>query len=174
MEFEFDFDMSSDERFVSLYDHTHRRLRRYSRIQFRLYGGNYVSVSDRAEEAVQEAYALAWEKREELFGAEDPVMHMFKLLKNRIWKLLREDEQWRKRIQRMSEYTPTEHNPDYHLKLELKEFLAEEEYKLLSRMYLEGYSYSEICEEQGVKKSTLAMRINRIKKRVRKDFQNSE
>ena len=41
---------------------------------------------------------------------------------------------------------------------------------LLKHLYLDGYTYSELCAEMGLKKSALAMRVKRIKERFMTDY----
>ena len=53
---------------------------------------------------------------------------------------------------------------------ELSDLLSEKEYLLLKRLYLEGYTYRELSRSLGVKQSTLAMRVKRLKERLQKDF----
>ena len=55
---------------------------------------------------------------------------------------------------------------------ELAELIPPEDYRLLRQVYVEGYTYNELCEELGLTKSALGMRINRIKKEFRKKYGN--
>lgn len=52
------------------------------------------------------------------------------------------------------------------LRLELTGLISKEEHRLLSRLYVEGYTYEELAREMGLKKSALAMRVKRIKERI--------
>ena len=44
--------------------------------------------------------------------------------------------------------------------------MTDEEFQLMKRLYINGQTYDEVSADMGVKKSTLAMRVNRIKKRI--------
>jgi DNA-binding MarR family transcriptional regulator len=70
----------------------------------------------------------------------------------------------------MSEIAEDDREEKYFLKADMAGILTDEEYRLLSRLYLEGYTYIELCEELGLKKSALAMRIKRIKERFLKEY----
>ena len=50
--------------------------------------------------------------------------------------------------------------------------MSQEDFDLMWKFYEEGYTYKELCEELGVKKSALGMRISRIKERFQKNYKN--
>lgn len=50
---------------------------------------------------------------------------------------------------------------------ELQSCVREEEYRLLKRLYLDGSTYREISQETGLSQSAQAMRVSRIKQKVR-------
>ena len=49
--------------------------------------------------------------------------------------------------------------------------MDEEEYTILQKLYLGNYTYLELASELGVTKSALAMRVNRLKKRIQKQYE---
>ena len=53
----------------------------------------------------------------------------------------------------------------------LKNLVAlQEDMDILKRLYLYGETYEEICEDLGLKKSALAMRVKRSKELFRKNY----
>ena len=79
---------------------------------------------------------------------------------------LREDRRW---IERMELLEPRLwYDPEEGFYADLRRVLSREEYDLLHKLYLEGWSYKELCEELGEKKSTLAMRVKRSKEKIQK------
>ena len=55
--------------------------------------------------------------------------------------------------------------------LDLEGFIGKEDCRLLEKLYLEGYTYQEVSDELGIKKSTLGMRVTRIKDRCIEKFE---
>ena len=55
---------------------------------------------------------------------------------------------------------------------EWKPYMSREDFELLWKLYLGGYTYRELCLELGVKKSALGMRVRRIKERFQKNYRN--
>ena len=51
-----------------------------------------------------------------------------------------------------------------------REYAEKEDFDLLYKMYVMGYSYRELCQEMGLTKSALATRIHRIKERIRDEL----
>lgn len=159
-----------DQRFETLYRAEYAGLLRYAEVTLKNHGSLYSSVSDRAEEAVQEMFAFAWENREKLLSRESPTGWLYRSLYFKVMELLREDRVWTKHVLQMSEPDGDETNGDFSLKLELDGIIPTEDYLLLKRLYLDGYTYKELCEKLGLKKSALAMRIKRIKEHFLKEY----
>ena len=162
--------MISDEEFERIYRENYDGFLRYAANILKTFGSNYVSVSGRAEEAVQETAAFAWEHREKLASAESPVGWMYTTLYYKVRELLREDRVWTKRMMQISEQFISQNHADFRLKVELETILSPEDYLLLKHLYLDGYTYSELCAEMGLKKSALAMRVKRIKEHFMTDY----
>ena len=143
---------------------------RYAKTIMKAHGSKYISIEGRAEEAVQEMFVFAWENWDRVFASESPTGWLYKTLYYKTRELLREDKKWIKRVLQMSEIVEDDREEKYFLKADMAGILTDEEYRLLSRLYLEGYTYIELCEELGLKKSALAMRIKRIKERFLKEY----
>ncbi|WP_455582824.1 RNA polymerase sigma factor [Dysosmobacter sp.] len=160
----------SSEEFERIYKEHYALFLRYAKTIFDAYGSRYVSASGRAEEAVQEMFAFAWENRETMHQAPSPIGWMYKCLAFKVQELLREDRIWAKRILQISEQHSEQGERDFCLKAELENMISPEDYLLLKHLYLDGYTYTEVCTALGLKKSTLAMRVKRIKERFMDDY----
>lgn len=156
--------------FEAIYRTEYMAMMRYAKTILKAHGSKYVSVEGRAEEAVQEMFMFAWENPNKLFESQSPTGWLYKTLYYKVRELLNEDKKWTKRMLRMSEAVESGRDEKFHLKTELAGILSDDDYRLLSRLYLEGYTYAELCEELGLKKSALAMRIKRIKERFLKEY----
>lgn len=156
--------------FEDIYRAEYQAMMRYATTALKAHGSKYISVEGRAEEAVQEMFMFAWENRDKLFGSESPTGWLYKTLYYKVRELLNEDKKWTKRLLRMSEFVEGGRDEKFHLKTDMAGILSDEDYRLLGRLYLEGYTYAELCKELGLKKSALAMRIKRIKERFLKEY----
>lgn len=106
----------------------------------------------RAEEAVQETFTIAW---------------LNIALKNVIKNMVRDDQRWAECLLRV----PAEQvQPAPGADLELEGIIPSEDMDILKRLYLYGETYEEICEDLGLKKSALAMRVKRSKELFRKNY----
>ena len=156
-----------DDPFITeLFQKEYAGLVKYAQIAFRKRGG-YVDPLGRAEEIVQETFYLAVEKRDELMAREDKRAWLISAVSYKVRDALKEDRKWVKGLlllpdeEELVPFPETEEAPDY---------LSKEDYTLLRRLYVEGYTYQELREELGLSKSGFAMKINRIKKSARKKF----
>lgn len=159
------------QKFEMLYRSQYSALYRYAVVLLKGYNSRDMYVSGRAEEAVQETFSLAWEKRHDLFLSPSPVGWLYRTLHYKTQELIREDQTWAKRILRFSEAVH-DSDDDFRIKEELTSIIPEDEFLLLRRLYLDGYTYRELAQELGIKQSTLAMRVKRIKARLAKEFKD--
>ena len=155
--------MISDEEFEQIYKENYDRFLRYAATIFRACGPYNISADGRAEEAVQEMCAFAWEHRDKMSEAEFPVRWMFRVLYYKVRELLRDEQTWTKRMQQISEQFCEEDVNDFRLKVELEDLIPSKDYLLLKHLYLDGYTYAEVGAAMSLKKSALAMRVKRIK-----------
>jgi len=157
-----------DDPFISdLFEKEYAGLVRYAQIVFQKRGG-YVDPRGRAEEIVQETFYLAIEKRDELIAREDKKAWLISAVSYKVRDALKEDRKWVKGLLLL----PDEEKAfSFQEPEETPEYISKEDYRLLRRLYVEGYTYKELCEELGMSKSTLAMKINRIKKAARKKYE---
>ncbi|WP_312634827.1 hypothetical protein [Oscillibacter sp.] len=163
-------DTEKDRNFEALYRSNYAGLLRYATVILNSHGSNGSSVNGCAEEAVREMFTFAWENREKLLTHAFPVGWLYKCLYYKTLGFLKEDRVWTKRILQMSESDDESFELDFRLKSEMTSIISEDDYLLLKRLYLDGYTYEELCAELNLKKSALAMRIKRIKERFIKEY----
>lgn len=157
-----------DDLFMAeLFRREYAGLVRYAQIMYRKNGG-YVDPGGRAEEIVQEAFFLAAEKRAELMSREDPRAWLISAVSYKVRDALREDRKWVKSLMLLPDESQAFHLPEPEV---APAWLSPEDYALLRRLYIEGYTYRELCTELGLSKSALAMKISRIKKASQKNFE---
>ena len=130
---------------------------------------------DRAHEAVQETFLIAWEKPKEFLGSLSPVGWLVNTIKYVVRNMVREDQRWNARLLKFQEYLDRDAvHPAPGADLELEGLIPPEELDLLKRLYLDGETYAELSEELGIKKSTLAMRVKKSKEDFREKYWESE
>lgn len=160
--------LPKDDPFISeLFRREYAGLIRYAQIAFQKSGG-YVDPQGRAEEIVQETFFLAVEKREELIAREDRRAWLISAVSYKVRDALKEDRKWVKGLLLL----PDEEEAVLFCEPDgIPEYLSKEDYTLLRRLYIEGYTYQELCAELGLSKSALAMKISRIKAAARKKIE---
>ena len=136
---------------------------RYAQVCFRIFGRGVVH---RAEDAFQLTYEKVWMKKEELLTKDDPIAWFYAVLKNTVRELSRDDMRWQMHMNQIVVLMVTTGGTEFVLRAELKSMMTDEEFQLMKRLYINGQTYDEVSADMGVKKSTLAMRVNRIKKRI--------
>lgn len=125
----------------------------------------------RAEDAVQETFSIAWEKWDVLSTHPNPAGWLVITLKNVVKNMLREEQHWAEHLLQLpADITQPSPGAD----LELEGIVPPEDFLLLKRLYLYGETYEEVCQDLGIKKSALAMRVKRIKEQFRKNYMEIE
>lgn len=157
------------EFFEDLYRRDRQKLINYATAILWKYGAGNMSVADRAEEVVQDAFCLAWKKRDDPTFREFPSQWMCKTVVYKVREALREDRKWVKCLTLLPEKMVVDE--PWEMIDHLAGIVPKEDYDLLRKLYQEGYTYKELCAQLGVKKSALAMRISRSKERIRKNLQ---
>jgi len=166
--------MISDDEFERIYRENYDAFLLYAETILHAHGSQYVSVSGRAEDAVQEMSAFAWEHRDKMGESDSPTGWMFRTLSFKVQELLREDRIWTKRLLQISVQYSTEAPNDFQLKVELQDLIPLKDYMLLKALYLDGYKYKEVADAMGLKKSALAMRVNRAKAQIQDIYYGEE
>jgi len=156
-----------DDGFVAeLFAKEYRKMVRYATVVFQKRGG-YVDPVGRAEDIVQETFFLAYEKQAALMQSDDPAKWLKSAMHYKLCEALKEDRKWVKGLMLL----PSEEEAIPFAEPEdLSDLVSKEDYTLLRQIYIEGYTYQELCTQLGISKSNLGMRINRIKKEFRKQY----
>lgn len=160
-----------------IYDHYfqtyYTKLWRQAQLTLTRYTGR--NDPDRAAEAVQEVFLVAWQKPKEFLGSQSPVGWLVNTMKFVLQNMVREDQQWSARLRQVQD-TLDRHtaHPAPGADLELEGLIPQEELDLLKRLYLNGETYEALAQELGLKKSTLAMRVKKSKEKFRKKYRESE
>ena len=154
-----------------LFNREREDLLRYIKSVLRKHGAKHISDSERAEDVVQEVFLLAWQKQDEVLACGHPKRWLYKAAVHKAQEALREDRTW---IKRLSLIKPAvlRSGDVRQIPEDWKPYMSQEDFDLIWKFYEEGYTYKDLCEELGVKKSTLGMRISRIKERFQKNYKN--
>lgn len=158
-------DQEARERFHEFFQSEYQGLLHYAASLLTVKGDQ-----GRAEEAVQEMFALAWERRDEVLSSEKPVGWLYNALHYKVKELMKVESRWSRRLLRYAQYYNPQPQAWLSLELELGDLIPREDFELLCRVYIQGYSYRELCQELGVKKSALAVRLHRIKQQILKQL----
>lgn len=165
-------DSNMDAAFEDLFRSEYAGLMRYACAVFRKRSGSVNTT--RAEEAVSEMFALAWSKRDVLFSSEKPVGWLYRALYYTILGILQEERRRAKVLDILKkEYTESScemASPE----LSLQGIVDEEDFEILQKLYIEGYTYQEISQESDMKKSALAMKVSRIKEKMRTELSKNK
>ena len=165
-----DYDHNLKDQFIEdLFFREWSKLVRYAKVQLRRFGPHMIDHEGRAEEIVQEVFYTAYKKADEVKTSENPEGWLRNALAYKVKEALREDKKWVKCLDLIPAEEETTSMPDVE---ELKELIPQEDYLLLRRLYIEGYTYNEMCAELKCTKSCLAMRLHRIKKAFKIKYKN--
>lgn len=145
-------------------------LLRYVTVLLRKHGTGHTSVADSAEDVVQEIFYLAWEKSDALLESESPVGWLYHAAKYKVQESLRDERNWVKQLTLSATVSPKGHPSK--IPAEWAGWMTPAEYELMRKLYLEGYTYKELCDSMGIKRTALAMRIHRLKERLQKNLKN--
>ena len=122
-----------------------------------------------SHDAVQMTFAALWKNADTMLQYESPDPWLFAVLKNKIVDLIREEC----RIDHLVTLLKgdlDEGHPNELVEAEfgifLEQLLTEDERALLQRIYVDRDRPSDICEEKGMKRSALSMRLRRIRAKI--------
>lgn len=128
-------------------------------------------VQQVAEDVVQDTFLAAWKKRTKYLACESPSDWLYGALRNELRNTLRGEWTIFKFFRHVPDGYEISSPDNMQLHIELRNLMDEEEYTILQKLYLGNYTYLELASELGVTKSALAMRVNRLKKRIRKQYE---
>lgn len=171
--------MSADRRidpaevaaFEEFYEANYKALIRYIMKILNSSGGSYRSLQERVLDISQETLLTAWARRDVLLSHPEPKRWKLTVAANKVKEALREENKWKKQLLSIAAPEPFSAERTFQLRAEMTDILQPEELDLLVWLYWDGYSYSEIAERLGVKKSALAMQVKRAKEKFQKNFE---
>lgn len=123
-----------------------------------------------AEDVVQRTYLKAWQIKEEFAAMEKPEGWLCTAIAYTTWEVHRENDKWRHKLILISDRVITRTGIEYQLKLELEGLMSDKDYDLLKRLYIDGETYKKLSRKLGIKQSTLAMRVKRLKEQVAEEY----
>jgi len=126
-----------------------------------------------AEEAVQETFVVAWDKIEQLINMESPVGWLFGVLKITMKRIKTNEYKLRKTFVTNDETIAdsiTAHD-DLESSVLLEDMFSNDDYSILKKIYLHGFTYNELAEELDLPLSTVSMRIKRAKEKFKKSIE---
>ena len=166
-------DQEAKELIYKLYKGEYEKLVRCA-ISYLKTGNDEPNVRSRAEDVVQETFTLFWERRRDVLSKEKPVGWLYKALQRKAWALLKEENKW---IRRLNKYKQFYTQPDESYislemeRLEMEDLVSKEDFTLLYKFCVAGYTYQELSEETGLSKSALGTRIHRAKRKIREKLE---
>lgn len=163
-------EQEAQERFHEFFQSEYKSMLRYASYVLSLKSGRREELRGRAEEAVQETFAFAWERRAEVLASEKPVGWLYNALCFKAQELIKAENRWTKRLLKYAQYYNPRPQAYLSLEVELGDLVPKEDFELLCRVYINGCGYRELCKELNVTKSALAVRLFRIKERIRKQL----
>lgn len=163
-----DYDQIRKEHFFEdLFFREWSKLVRYAKIQLEQYGSEMIDREGRAEEIVQEVFYIAYKKLDEVQACDSPEGWLCSALAYKVKEALREDMKWEKCLDLIPVDEEMVFPPEI---IGVEKILSREDHLLLRHIYIDGYSYSDLCSELGCSKSGLATRLYRIKKEFKKKY----
>lgn len=130
-----------------------------------------------AEEALQNAFLLAWSAKREDFSAHpNPTAWIVKTAQYYLKNAKRSDARLAKRLVLLDENIASKvgKTDEVDLDFEYAGTLPEKDFKMLKRVYLEGYNQTEIAEEFHISPNSAYMKVKRAKDKLREQLKSIE
>lgn len=129
---------------------------------------------DRAEEAAQDTFHIAWIKVDDFMASSNPMGWLINTLKFTLKNIQRRNYYQTKLFISLSELgdISVSNIPESDIDVEgvCKSVLSKEEYYMLKRAVLDKVTYKELSEELGIKLWACQKRMQRIYQKLRKYF----
>lgn len=148
----------------SLYRKEALLLYRYSKVIF-----NNPSI---AEESVQETFIIACLNYDKVSCSLNPEGWIMNTHKNVCRNIQKTQSVYLKRILALDqvEYLPSCAEPAYSIENDLSTFVSSDDYTILKKIILEGYSHKELANELNISIDVCKKRFQRAKERFKKNF----
>ncbi len=131
-----------------------------------IYAKNQLEDGGLAEEAVQEAFRIACEKKDRVLASENPRGWIMKALKYTILTIKRE----RAVLNRLYIYLEIEEKttelPDGNVDLMYSDLISEEDFEILKTVVLKNATIKDTADKFGITVTACKKRLERIKQRL--------
>ena len=142
--------------------------------KLKIYAYSSLGNWDRAEEAVQDTFHIAWIKIDNFLSSENPMGWLINTLKYTIKNIRRTDNYQLKLFISLNEVKEISSSTDSELDIDVEgicqSLLSKEDYYLLRRVVLEKATYKEMSEELNIKLWACQKRMQRIYQKLREHF----
>lgn len=125
-----------------------------------------------AEEAVQETFVIACIKRLALENSPNPEGWIMNTLKNVCRNIQKNRNYYLSRILSLNESVlgTTDLESDDLWETNVQDFINKEDFMILKKIILDGYSYKDLAKELGISLEACKKRAQRAKQRFRKNY----
>lgn len=128
------------------------------------------------EDALQDAFALACDRRETVLAHPTPEAWMLVAAKNFLRNAKRADAKLARRLVLLDDELAAKLGTcdEVNIDLEYGGTIPEQEFNLLKRVYLEGYKQSEVAEEFHIAPNSAYMTVKRVREKMRARLEENE
>lgn len=136
------------------------------------YANIILSNASLAEEAVQETFVIACIKQHTLETSPNPEGWIMNTLKNVCRNIQKNRNYYLSRILSLNEFVlgTTDLESDDLWETNLQDFISKEDFMILKKIILDGYSYKDLAKELGISIEACKKRAQRAKQRFRKNY----
>ena len=136
------------------------------------YANIILSNASLAEEAVQETFVIACIKQHALENSPNPEGWLMNTLKNVCRNIQKNRNYYLSRILSLNESVlgTTALESDNLWETNVQDFISKEDFMILKKIILDGYSYKDLAKELGISLEACKKRAQRAKQRFRKNY----
>ena len=136
------------------------------------YANIILSNASLAEEAVQETFVIACIKQHALENSPNPEGWLMNTLKNVCRNIQKNRNYYLSRILSLNESVlgTTALESDNLWETNVQDFISKEDFMILKKIILDGYSYKDLAKELGISLEACRKRAQRAKQRFRKNY----
>lgn len=136
------------------------------------YANIILSNTSLAEEAVQETFVIACIKQHALENSPNPEGWLMNTLKNVCRNIQKNRNYYLSRILSLNESVlgTTALESDNLWETNVQDFISKEDFMILKKIILDGYSYKDLAKELGISIEACKKRAQRAKQRFRKNY----
>lgn len=136
------------------------------------YANIVLSNASLAEEAAQETFVIACIKQHALENSPNPEGWIMNTLKNVCRNIQKNRNYYLSRILSLNESVlgTTTLESENLWETNVQDFISKEDFMILKKVILEGYSYKDLANELGISLEACKKRVQRAKQRFRKNY----